>query len=448
MAAWNDISGALVGDPTTRRGSLTGVGYSNNGAKTFTDLIGLPNNDPDQRWAGDPTVVAVDARHFIVGSLYFPNPPTMDEACAVGRSVGFDLAVSVATISLTGNDVSFTKPIRAARGGNLCREFTDPRRADLALLDKEFLSYDRTSRTLAMSFTRFFLDQPHSRLGQIEVVRAKVPTDAASLTSADFSKPIVVWREEPLDANLCGYVNQGSYPSVRSNGDIYVAWERNYITNLFCGDPYVYIHAALVPAKADAPSVGGRSNPRIVTTGQVNSRRGGVKSLDAVFIAGYSRGIGNDFPRIAVNEAFGRVVFVWNDASAHPLGDIWLRALPFDLNIQGQILRVNDRGDYSLHFLPAVSVGPAGAVNVSWYDRRHADTDSSLTDYYGERRATPGMNGTDFRITTGSTNWTQTSSLISPNFGDYTDNATDGSTTYFTWSDGRLGIPQPFVDSH
>ena len=38
-----------------------------------------------------------------------------------------------------------------------------------------------------------------------------------------------------------------------------------------------------------------------------------------------------------------------------------------------------------------------------------------------------------------------TSSLINPNFGDYTDNATDGVHTYFTWSDGRLGIPQPFV---
>ena len=50
-------------------------------------------------------------------------------------------------------------------------------------------------------------------------------------------------------------------------------------------------------------------------------------------------------------------------------------------------------------------------------------------------------------ITTGPTDWMNTSTLIIPNFGDYTDNATSGTTTYYTWSDGRLGVPQPFVDS-
>ena len=73
-------------------------------------------------------------------------------------------------------------------------------------------------------------------------------------------------------------------------------------------------------------------------------------------------------------------------------------------------------------------------------------TNSSTTDYFGEIRATPTTSARDFRITTGSTDWTNTSSLITPNFGDYTDNASTGSTTYYTWSDGRLGIPQPFVD--
>ncbi len=58
------------------------------------------------------------------------------------------------------------------------------------------------------------------------------------------------------------------------------------------------------------------------------------------------------------------------------------------------------------------------------------------------------MGGTDFRITTGSSDWNGTSSLITPNVGDYTDNASAGNTTYYTWSDGRLGVPQPFVDSH
>jgi hypothetical protein len=60
--------------------------------------------------------------------------------------------------------------------------------------------------------------------------------------------------------------------------------------------------------------------------------------------------------------------------------------------------------------------------------------------------ASPGVQGSDFRITTGATDWANTSSLITPNFGDYTDNASAGTTTYYTWSDGRLGVPQPFAD--
>jgi hypothetical protein len=35
--------------------------------------------------------------------------------------------------------------------------------------------------------------------------------------------------------------------------------------------------------------------------------------------------------------------------------------------------------------------------------------------------------------------------VIDPNFGDYTDNACDVGSAYFTWSDGRLGYSQPFV---
>jgi hypothetical protein len=59
-------------------------------------------------------------------------------------------------------------------------------------------------------------------------------------------------------------------------------------------------------------------------------------------------------------------------------------------------------------------------------------------------------------ITTQATNWSNVSSDINPNFGDYTDNyviATTGSSptgtkVYVAWSDGRLGVPQPFEASH
>ena len=112
------------------------------------------------------------------------------------------------------------------------------------------------------------------------------------------------------------------------------------------------------------------------------------------------------------------------------------------------IARVNDDSDYTLHLLPAVSVQTDGTICSSWYDSRLGGPDSAVTDYFAECRAAPGMNGPDVRITTGSTNWTNTSTLIVPNFGDYTDNASSGNRTFYIWSDGRLGVPQPFVDSN
>ena len=438
LVAWNDATGFLVAPSTSRKASLTGVGFSANGGRSFTDLIGLPNNNPQQQWFGDPTVVKLDSSHFVVGSLYLPPN---SEDCSDGPS-NFEVAVSVATVS-AANTVSFTNPIVAASGGDFCTLVNENPPPDLAFLDKEWLSYDPTSRTLAMSFTRFFGGfGGQSGAGQIELVRAHVPTNPSQLRSSHFSAPIVVWPEEAT------VVNTGVYVSLTPGGNAYLAWERNVQSNLFNGNPYVYIHAALVPKGATTPSIGGPANRVVVTRGQVNSGpSGGVKSLDAVAIAGYNRGIGLDFPRVAVDAPLGRVAFEWNDASLHPLGDIWLRTFNLQLKAPDAIRKVNDDNSFALHFLPAVSVRSNGALASSWYDRRLSGPDSTVTHYFGEVRSTPGASARDFRITTGPTDWNATSTLSIPNFGDYTDNASTGTTTYFTWSDGRLGVPQPFVDS-
>lgn len=441
VAAWNDATGFVVTPTTDRRASLTGLGYSTDSGRTFRDLTGLRNANPNQQWNGDPTVVAIDAHHFAIGSLYLPSGGA---DCSV-RPARFLLAVEILTIG-PGGTASLGLPVVAADGGDLCLlENSNPNDdpPNLAFLDKPWLSYDKASRHLALSFTRFFFGfGGQSGEGQIEVARATVPRDAGSLTSASWTRPVVVWPEEALT------VNTGAYVSVAPSGDAYVAWERNVNSNLGNGDPYVYIQAARVNAGAGAPVVGGPARPRVVSLGQRNSNgHGGVKSLDLVPISGYSRGLGQDFPRIAVNAPRGRVLVVWNDASAHPLGDIWLRALPLNLDVTGPISKVNDDNSYALHFLPAVSVRGDGSSSVSWYDRRLTGPTSTKTDYFGEIRATPTSAARDFRITTGSTDWLGTSSLINPNFGDYTDNASSGQTTYYTWSDGRLGVPQPFVDS-
>ena len=440
VTAWNDASGFFV-QPTTRiRASLTGVGYSRDGGASFRDLFGLPNGNPDEQWSGDPTVVAIDGgRHFIVGSLYFPSL----QACfADNRPAQATVAVAVGTPTPRGG-MRFSRPIVVSPAGNICDLFNGNFEKTVALLDKEFLAWDQSTRTLAVSYTRFFLSGPHFGTGQIELARAHVPTNLAHFGSDDFTRTAVVWPEEP------DVENEGAYVALAPGGDAYVAWERNIDSNQFNGNPFVWINAAKVPPGALRPSVGGPHHRIVVTRGQVNATpSGAVRSFGAQQIPGYNRFVGNDFPRIAYDRTRGQVLIEWNDAQLHPLGDIWLRALDRKLSLDQRIRRVNDDSDYTLHFMPALSVRASGRICSSWYDRRLSSPDSALTDYFGECRRGSRRNAPDFRITTGSSDWTNSDSVGTPNFGDYTDQTSDGKTTYYTWSDGRLGVAQPFVDHH
>ncbi|MEJ7706159.1 MAG: hypothetical protein WKF82_02105 [Nocardioidaceae bacterium] len=388
VVAWNDASGFFVAPSTRRRASITGLGVSTDGGRTFRDLHGLRNTNPSAQWFGDPTIAKIDAHHFVIGSLYLPSNKVN---CRTNKNGRLQLAVQLLTVRATGR-MLLGRPIVAANGGNFCTLYNrDPSddQPDLAFLDKEWLSYDRASRELVMSYTRFFFGvNGQSGTGQIEAVRARLPRDPAALTSADWSRRIVIWPEERR------IINQGSYVAVAPGGDAYVSWERNVQPFSFAGDPHGYIHVARVRAGDRGPVVGGPLRPRVASLGQRNSSpRGGVKSLGLVDIAGYNRQYGQDFPRIAINAPLGKVMLVWNDASSHPLGDIWLRALPMDLTISGRIRKVNDDASYALHFLPAVSVRQDGSTSVSWYDRRLGGPNSTKTDYFGEVRAKPSSRG-------------------------------------------------------
>jgi hypothetical protein len=78
------------------------------------------------------------------------------------------------------------------------------------------------------------------------------------------------------------------------------------------------------------------------------------------------------------------------------------------LGFSSRILKINDDSDYTLHFLPATSVRKDGAICSSWYDRRRASPDSALIDCFAECRGRPAQNATDFQVTTGRTDWTNT----------------------------------------
>jgi hypothetical protein len=140
------------------------------------------------------------------------------------------------------------------------------------------------------------------------------------------------------------------------------------------------------------------------------------------------------------------VVFVWNEANAHPVGDIVMKTADSALASFSAKIRVNDDNSFALHFMPAVSVDASGNTNVSWYDRRNAGG-TAFTDVYAASIAPGNEGGKNAKVTTVATEWNDTGSFINPNFGDYTDNTSDGNTFYVNWSDGRISVPNSFVAS-
>lgn len=145
---------------------------------------------------------------------------------------------------------------------------------------------------------------------------------------------------------------------------------------------------------------------------------------------------------------------VWNDTRTNPLGDVLLQS--FDLvslsPVQSAPVKLNSgTGIGSLHFMPALrNVDAHGDLNVSWLDRRR-NPSTGYTDVFaalGVNPRTTTTPGSNTRVTNVASNWESNSSLIIPNFGDYTDNFVDivfGKASLFAaWSDGRYNIPQPF----
>jgi hypothetical protein len=238
--------------------------------------------------------------------------------------------------------------------------------------------------------------------------------------------------------------NEGSYPGVNvNNGDLYAAYEFNWATNVFIAacfntqtqDVMVRVPFSCLVLKTTSPC-----------SGPSNRASEPVTSLDAAFIPGYNRFPANDFPRVAVDPAFGTVSMVWNDARLHPLGDILLQSFGLGSLAPVQSAPVVLNSDSGgLHFLPALrNVSATGKLVVSWYDRTSPDT--AVTSVQSAFGINPRLVSTppNRSVTSVASDWDNTSSDIVPNFGDYTDNYIAGGRVFAAWSDNRIGEPQPF----
>ena len=329
-------------------------------------------------------------------------------------------------------------------------------------LDKDFLSIDTKRGLLYASFTEIGLTPATADLEELAVCdigngalggspAAPVCTNGASGSQASPAAPYFVVA--PTDPNFCE--NEGSYPAVDpATGDLYVAYEHNWGTPSF-GAPCANLPAQdvmnFIPHSCLTLPVASCAGPAVVNAVNINSLQGAL-------IPGYTRFPTpmNDFPRLAVSDVYSTVSMVWNDTRYDLAGDILMQSMNLGTlgNVTAAPVVLNaDRGGW--HFLPGLrNANQRGLLNLDWYSRASANT--AVTDVTAAVDVNPRTTATphNIRVTNVSSDWNAVSSDIRPNFGDYTDNYTIGTTglnggskDFVAWSDGRLGDPQPFEAS-
>jgi hypothetical protein len=451
VEAWNDATGffAPCGSPQNKE-ELTGFAFSSDAGKTFTDLGGLPNNNcagPNGYfYGGDPSVETATiggVQYFYISSLFNStfggglSKVAMSVCTATGTGVGANLACSQPVVIAQSSECTVMS------GTTFC-----------SFLDKDFLTVDPVHQRLYASFTEFGSVSPLNtvNLAVCDISNPTVPScqNGARGNGSTAQPPYLV--VEPTPPNFCE--NEGAYPAVDyATGDVYVAYEHNWATNLFgspaCANEPVRNVVKRVPfAHLTLPFASG---------GPTNTTAINVTSMIGAFVPGYNRFPASDFPRIAVSGASGTVSIVWNDARYHPLGDILMQSYSLgSLSAASALVQLNENVG-GLHFMPALrNADGRGLLNVSWYERATGNT--TITNVELAPGVSPTATATpsgNVRITDVPTDWNAVSSDITPNFGDYTDNyviATGsapyvGQTVGIAWADGRFGTPQAFFAS-
>jgi hypothetical protein len=438
VEAWNDATGFFSPCPSPQnKEELTGFGFSNNGGKTFTDMGGLPNDCTQGNYSGDPSVQAYTNSgldYFYVASLYscFGNsgPPC---------NSNFGLLVAIAACNVAGSGSTATLNC----GGPTVISDSP---SSFSFLDKDFLTIDPVAKRLYVTYTDFFPAFDDIVMGSCDI---SVPLAPVCTQASGGYLDVSPFFTNPNDG-FGSCEQEGAYPALDpATGDVYVAWENNWATNLTsfgtCAVLPVSVQTSWVPSFC-------LPTPPLFSScvGPFASAVADINSMDAAFIPGYNRFPMNDFPRIAVSDPAGTVSIVWNDTQFHPQGDIKLQSYSlgggFVPSTSGPVIL--DNGKAAFHFLPALrNSSTTGLLNVTWYDRR-LNPNSAKTDVFAAANVSPTTSSTpsiNNRITNFSSDWLATSSDIIPNFGDYTDNyVANGYTLYVAWSDGRLGDPQPF----
>jgi len=490
VAGWNDAVGfarapfTLV-NPAPGIPGLSGYAFSTDGGLTWTDGDAPPNFAVTTPFfsgnivtRGDPWLTV--SQQNGVDTFLYANLAVFQQRDSNNNTV--DAGVSVHRGTFAGS--SFTwNDVRVLSAPNAPFDFYDKE----AIIAKD--------NTIIVSVTNFIgISTPGTNpatcqfaggFGQIEVWRS---TDGGNT----YQGPVIAQPDQtdPTDTNcLTGVLNQGSDPAIGKSGNVFVAWTRG--PSFFNGSLVIPVTEQIVGASS--PNTGAAFNSPVVIRNIVPGRQNPPVA--------FNRPRYNDFPRVAVDKATGRIYVAFQDASVagnDGIGGSGTVCLPASGNPSpgpacpaGQrrvklgggadtdvYLAFSDdngatwstptlitptAGDGKIQFWPVVTLGPTGQVNVVYYESQEVQLNpdstviecsigigggltrrsirSSIVDTFLARSNDHGATfQTPVKLSSTSSNWCKGTVNIRPNFGDYIGATTVGPKTHAVWADDRNTI--------
>ncbi len=392
----------------TRRNSMTGYSYSTDGGETFVDA-GVLAPAKGGRNLGD-AALAVDRD----GNFYFAT------LAVDARARSF---VGVARSKKTKGEVTFGAPVLV------------PGLDGDGFQDKELIAVDASGGR---------------RDGHVYLVWTEFPPRGASrilfARSTDGGKTFAAAQR----LSQSGSGVQAAMPLVGKRGELFVAWEdrsglrTGYIRFRRSDDggeswgpeitaaTFTRISYGRATAACLRPALNGHI--RVSEFPSIDTDRSdgpGEGNLYVAFAADPGRQGRGDHSDIFVvrSEDGGKN---WSD--------------PLNV-VKGRGVRANPDETTNDNFMPVLTVGPAGEINVFFYDRRHDEANRKI-DVYRAISTDQGRTWSNERVTSESFDLPR----LKPNFdplvkecymGDYNDATVDERGFYLTWGDNRRVIKTP-----
>ena len=472
VAGWNNGEGFAFGPfvPDQPPLGLSAFGFSADRGRTWTD-------------AGAPQLGSVIAfgpgpmGRSRTGAYITRGDPWLDVSGTPGNEVFFYANLAIweddPVLPPAGVSIHFGR-FTGSRFNFLHAELVQSPNYPRDFVDKEAIVVDK-NKTAFVTLSNFIelCKQPFFGFGQIELYRRSAAGWARRIIHPDES--LITDPNNPR-CGEDGIVNQFSAPALGPGGELYVTWERGWLSPQI-GSPLPRATIAFKRSTDQGNTFGPLRTVRSICSGALNPARTDPPA-GAGGPAGYNRTQNNDAPRIAVahhGRFAGRIYIAFQDCSAaHGAaafgldtdvyvsfsdngGDTWSAPIP-----------LHKRADGKIQFWPVVSVDTAGTVNVAYYESQEKNvtpdpTDfecqvriagpldnpvlkrsrvSSLVDVFKVRSRDGGMSWSEpARVTTETTNWCKATPInsIIPNFGDYIDSRSIERRTHVLWADGRNG---------